>query len=137
MSDTDALIAEARAALKNAHAPYSNFPVGAALRTRSGRVFRGANVENASLGLSVCAERAAVHAAVTAGERDFESLAVATEATEPTPPCGSCRQVLLEFVPDLEILLVGRSGPVERQRLAELMPRPFRSYSPDASSKDR
>lgn len=137
MSDDDSLVAEARAALKNAHAPYSRFQVGAALRTRSGRVFRGVNVENASLGLSVCAERAAVHGAVAAGERDFEAIAVATEAAEPTPPCGSCRQVLLEFVPDMRILLVAREGPIERLTLAELMPRPFLSYFPGATRTDR
>ncbi len=120
----EALLEEARAALAQAHAPYSRFPVGAALEGASGRIFRGVNVENASFGLSVCAERAAVFAAVAAGERAFRALAVATQAAEPTPPCGACRQILREFVPDLPILLAGREA-LRETSLASLLPDPF------------
>ncbi len=121
----DALVAEARAVLGNAHAPYSRFPVGAALLGESGRVYHGVNVENASLGLSVCAERTAVFAAVTAGERRFAAIAVVTDTARPTPPCGACRQILREFVADLPIYLAGRSGAVESRTLAELLPHAF------------
>lgn len=120
----DQLVAEAHAALANAHAPYSQFPVGAALEGESGRVYRAVNVENASFGLSVCAERAAVFAAVAGGERRFRALAVATDTDEPTPPCGACRQVLREFVPDLPIVLAGRRGTRETS-LAKLLPDAF------------
>jgi len=126
--DVRALIDEARAAAAQSHAPYSNFPVGAALLAKSGKVFRGVNVENASLGLSICAERNAVFAAVAAGERAFEAIAISTNAATPTPPCGACRQVLLEFAEDLPIHLAGKSGVIESTTLLELVPRPFRSY---------
>lgn len=122
-------MAEARQVLAHAHAPYSRFPVGAVLRARSGRTYRGVNVENASLGLSVCAERAAVFAAVAAGERVFDTLAVATDSPGPTPPCGACRQVLLEFSPEVTVLYGGRDGRIERHKLAELVPYAFRSYA--------
>lgn len=133
--DDAALVAEARAALPGAHAPYSRFPVGAALRARSGKVYRGVNIENASLGLSICAERAAIFTAVTAGERAFDAIAVVTRAAEPTPPCGACRQVLLEFGEDsLPILLSTAAAPllVERHTLGELVPRAFRQFEPGA-----
>jgi cytidine deaminase len=121
----EALVAEARGALAQAHAPYSNFPVGAALLGESGRVYRGTNVENASLGLSVCAERAAVFAAVVAGERRFRALAVVTDTDRPTPPCGACRQVLREFAAELPIHLAGRGNAIETRRLSELLPFAF------------
>jgi len=126
--DSKALVAEARAAMAHSHAPYSNFPVGAALLAKSGKVYRGVNVENASLGLSICAERNAVFAAAAAGERAFEAIAIATGAALPTPPCGACRQVLLEFAEDLPIHLAGKGGAIESTTLLELVPRPFRSY---------
>lgn len=126
--DTDALVAEARTALLNSYAPYSEFRVGAALLTRSGKVFKGVNVENASLGLSICAERVAIFTAVAAGEREFEAIAIATLAESPTPPCGACRQVMLEFADDLAIHLVVANAPVEDHTLSELAPRPFKTY---------
>ncbi len=126
--ETDALITEARAALLNSYAPYSEFRVGAALRTRSGKVYRGVNVENASLGLSICAERVAIFTAVAAGEKEFDAIAIVTRADSPTPPCGACRQVMLEFADELEIHLVVAGAPVETHTLTELVPRPFKSY---------
>jgi cytidine deaminase len=122
--DPATLVEEARAALANAHAPYSKFPVGAALLGESGRVYRGSNVENASYGLSVCAERAAVFAAVAAGEHRFQALAVATDTDEPTPPCGACRQILREFVEDISVYLAGRKK-VRETTLTKLLPDPF------------
>ncbi len=133
--DAPALVAEALAALPAAHAPYSRFPVGAALRAGSGRVYRGVNVENASLGLSMCAERGALFAAVAAGERRFDAVAIVTRAAEPTPPCGACRQVLLEFGDDdLSVLLAtaGRPAAIERTTLGALTPRAFRRFEPGA-----
>ena len=126
--DVTRLVAEARAALEHAYAPYSNFPVGAALLARSGKVYRGVNVENASLGLSICAERGALFSAIAAGERGFEAIAVATQSETPTPPCGACRQVLLEFAEDLDIHLVGKPAGVESRTLSVLLPRPFRTF---------
>ena len=126
--DPNALVGEAKAALANSHAPYSEFRVGAALHTRSGKVFRGVNVENASLGLSICAERVAIFNAVAAGEKDFDAIAIATLAETPTPPCGACRQVMLEFADELDIHLVVAGHPIESHTLTELAPRPFKSY---------
>jgi cytidine deaminase len=126
---------EALAAMARAHAPYSRFPVGAALRGRSGRSYLGVNVENASLGLSVCAERIAVFTAIAAGERTFDAIAIATSEAAPTPPCGACRQVLLEFCDDdLTILHVNSGAPdvIARHTLGELMPFPFRQFTPGA-----
>jgi len=130
----EALVAEARRVLANAHAPYSRFPVGAALLAESGRVYLAVNVENASYGLSVCAERSAVFAAVAAGDKRFQALAVVTDTAEATPPCGACRQVLREFVADVPIHLAGRTGPVVTRRLSELLPYAF---SPPAEGRDR
>jgi cytidine deaminase len=103
------LIAASCEIRKNAHAPYSKFHVGAALLTKSGKVFTGCNVENASYGLTICAERSAVVSAVTAGEKDWVAIAVATPGGH--SPCGACRQVLVEFAPDLPVLLVDSDRP--------------------------
>lgn len=120
----------ALAALERAHAPYSGFQVGAALLDAQGGIHTGCNVENASLGLSSCAERNAVFRAVAEGRRDFRALVIATTAEELTPPCGACRQVLVEFAPDLEILLVNTNGQRERHALGELLPRAFLDFRP-------
>ena len=134
--DDAALLDQARGVLPNAHAPYSRFPVGAALRGRSGRVYPGVNVENASLGLSLCAERTAIFSAIAAGEQTFDAIAIVTRAHDgPTPPCGACRQVMLEFCGDeFRILLsaMDTPGEIEVHVLGELVPRPFRQYEPEA-----
>ena len=112
-------------ALDNAYAPYSGFRVGAALLGDGDRVFAGCNVESAAYPSGICAERGAVAAAVAAGARTFRALVVATEADEPTPPCGMCRQVLVEFAPTLEVVSVTRSGREARWSMRDLLPRPF------------
>jgi cytidine deaminase len=127
MSAFDTLIAAARAARENAYAPYSNFRVGAALRASSGRIFGGCNVENASYGLTVCAERVAIFKAVSEGERGFDAIAVVTDAEKLTPPCGACRQLIWEFCGDVPVVLANLQGAVEVHQMRELFPRPFDS----------
>ena len=115
----------AASAMERAYAPYSNFRVGAALLASDGSVVEGCNVENASFPAGSCAERVAVGAAITRGVRDFVALAVVTEATEPTPPCGVCRQVLIEFAPDLPVLCATLGGAEARWSVSELLPHAF------------
>jgi cytidine deaminase len=128
-----ALIAAAREARARAYAPYSKFQVGTALRTKSGKVFTGCNIENASYGLTNCAERVAVQTAVAAGEREFELLVIATP--DGSPPCGACRQVLAEFAPELPMLLVADDpANVVEANLRELFPGRFTLTSPTSPS---
>jgi cytidine deaminase len=121
----DTVAAAARAAQANAYAPYSNYRVGAALVADDGRVFTGANVENASYGLTNCAERVALGAAATAGARRFTRIVVVTDSPTPAAPCGACRQALAEFGDDVVVESIGRQG-MRRWRLAELLPHGFR-----------
>ena len=118
---TDAAL-KARA---NAHAPFSNFKVGAALIDNSGRIHTGCNVENATYGLTLCAERVAVFKAISEGARRFQAIAVAADTDVLTPPCGACRQILWEFCGDVELTMVNLHGKTETVRLSALFPRPF------------
>jgi cytidine deaminase len=118
--DLDALVAEAWKARGGAYAPYSNFLVGAALATDAG-VFHGANVENASYGAAICAERVAATGAVVNGGRRIAAVAVTSSSPDPTPPCGICRQVLYEFNPDMIVVSEGASGGRRQWRLSELL----------------
>ena len=121
---TDPLVQAARAAQAKAYAPYSHFRVGAALESDSGDVFVGCNVENASYGLTICAERAAVCAAVSAGARRFRRAVVVTDSDPPAAPCGACRQVLSEFGTELRVEAIGPRGSVA-WTVAELLPAAF------------
>jgi cytidine deaminase len=127
--DWEGLVAAAAAARERAYAPYSRFLVGAALLDDEGRVHPGANVENASYGLAVCAERSAIFAAVSRGVRRFVALAVVTDLTPPATPCGACRQVLREFAPDLRIVTANPAGERRFTDLATLLPD---SFGPEA-----
>ena len=120
-----ALVEAARAARLHAHAPFSRFQVGAALLGTDGRVFIGCNVENATYGLTVCAERVAVFKAVSEGCRSFTRIAVVADTNEPTPPCGACRQILWEFGGDLEVILANLTSGQAVYRLRDLLPYPF------------
>ena len=118
------LIAAASATRSLAYAPYSGFQVGAALVTKAGKIYTGCNVENVSLGLTICAERSAIATAVAEGHKDFVAVAVVTAGKKPAIPCGACRQVLAEFNPSIKILAATIDGKVQEFNLAELLPFP-------------
>jgi len=121
----DPLEAAALAVRANAFAPVSHFQVGAALEDADGRIHTGCNVENATYGLTVCAERVAVFKAISEGVRRFRRIAIAADTDDLTPPCGACRQILWEFCGDIEITLVNPRGKAEKVQLKELFPRAF------------
>ena len=121
----DKLLAAAIAARENAHAPFSNFKVGAAVECADGRIYTGCNIENASYGLTVCAERVAIWKAMSEGARDFRRITVAADTDVPTPPCGACRQILWEFAGDIEVVLTNLAGRTQTHRMSELFPSPF------------
>jgi len=122
---SDPLLAAALAARAHAHAPFSKFRVGAALEDRDGHIHTGCNVENATYGLTVCAERVAVFKAISEGAREFRRVAVAADTDTLTPPCGACRQILWEFCGNVEIVLVNPRGKTESYQLKDLFPKPF------------
>jgi cytidine deaminase len=120
-----AMVELAREARQRAHAPYSGFAVGSALRTRKGEIVTGCNIENASFGLTLCAERVAVFKAVSEGLTEFDAIVVLADSSRHTAPCGPCRQILWEFCGDIWVHMVGRRGRARTLRLRELLPLPF------------
>ena len=120
-----ALVEAARQARERALAPYSHFKVGAALLTRDGRTYAGCNVENASYGLTVCAERVALLKALSEGERDFAMIAVVADTESPTAPCGPCRQLLWEYCGDIPVVMANLTAITGRHQMSELLPFPF------------
>ena len=119
------LIESAKQVRQRASAPYSNFKVGAAVRTKSGKIFTGCNVESASYGLTVCAERVAIWKAVSEGETEFEQIAVVAGTDELTPPCGACRQIIWEFCGDVPVTFANLKDKTETVQMKELLPRAF------------
>lgn len=132
----EALCETAREMLKMAYIPYSRFPVGAALECADGTVYTGCNIENAAYGPSVCAERVAVFKAVSEGRRRFVRLAVAADTRDFCAPCGVCRQVLQEFAPELEVILVNREGKTLELTLPDLLPYSFGSSTLASQGED-
>ena len=131
------LVDKACEARLNSHSPYSNFRVGAALLSTDGQVFLGTNVENASFGLSNCAERTAIFTAVTAGVKNFQAIAVCADGVKPTAPCGACRQVLVEFGLDMVVLIAGEdggNGPVRQTTVRQLVPDAFTDFRNDGNN---
>lgn len=126
MSAYESLLHAARAARKHAYAPYSRYAVGAAVLGDNGKLYAGANVENASYGLSICAERNAIAAAVADGVRALQEVVVVTESSPPAAPCGMCRQVIAEFARSVPIILVNEQGERHDTNIEELLPRAFR-----------
>lgn len=122
--DNNELISEAIKVRPHSHSPYSKFAVGAALLTKSGRVFTGCNVENISFRLTMCAEQGAVAAAIAQGERDFTAIAVVADSKKPIVPCGGCRQLLAEFNPEIKVIMSTLDGAQEIVLLSQLLPRP-------------
>ncbi|MGQ9629804.1 MAG: cytidine deaminase [bacterium] len=119
------LIGLAKEAREKAYAPYSDFKVGAALLSKSGRIYTGCNVENSSYGLTICAERVAMAKAVSEGEREFEAMAVVTDLEEPASPCGACRQFICEFSPQMRVILANLGGGVREFLAHQLLPNAF------------
>jgi cytidine deaminase len=119
------LIEAARLARDKAVAPYSRFKVGAAVLTKSGRIVTGCNIENASYGLTICAERVAIFKAVSEGETTFTKIAVVTDTDELTPPCGACRQIIWEFCGDVPVIMSNLKKQTDREQMSQILPRAF------------
>ncbi len=134
--DLQLLIEEARQARLHSVAPFSNFRVGAAVKTDSGKVYTGCNIESASYGLTVCAERVAIWKALSEGERKFTALAVVADTETLTPPCGTCRQIIWEFAKEAEIVFANLHGESETFSMADLLPRAFDARFLKESSTD-
>ncbi|MHC4182515.1 MAG: cytidine deaminase [Planctomycetota bacterium] len=123
--DINELINKAKNARDHSYSPYSRFKVGAALKTKNGMVFTGCNIENSSYGLSICAERDAIFKAMSAGERDLDTIAVVTDSDKLTTPCGACRQVMWEFSKDMTIVVANLKGKKKEFKITELLAHPF------------
>ena len=119
------LVEAARNARERARAAYSGFKVGAAIETPDGRVFTGCNIENASYGLTLCAERVAIFKALSEGAERFSRIVILADTPDPTPPCGACRQILWEYAGDIEVILANLGGETSRHRMNDLLPLPF------------
>jgi cytidine deaminase len=119
------LAARARAAMKHSYSPYSHFRVGAALLTSKGKVYTGCNIENSSYGLTMCAERTALFKAISEGEKRFTALAITSDDDTFTPPCGACRQVIMDLAGNIDIVLSRKDGTLQVLRTADLLPLPF------------
>ncbi len=123
--DINELINKAKNAREHSYSPYSRFKVGAALKTKNGMVFTGCNIENSSYSLSICAEREAIFKAISAGERDLDTIAVVTDSDKLTTPCGACRQVMWEFSKDMTIVVANLKGEKKEFKIKELLAHPF------------
>lgn len=121
----DALIEEAKKAREKAYTPYSHFNVGAAVRTKSGEIFHGCNIENSSYGATVCAERVALYNAYVHEQREIEAIAIVADTNVPCPPCGICRQVIIELGGDIEVILTNLQGDIRVFKASELLPEAF------------
>jgi len=129
MKNIEKLIKSAKQAVKYAYAPYSKFKVGTAILTDKGKIFSGTNIENASYGLTICAERVAIFKAVSEGEKKFKALAIYTNTNDFTYPCGACLQVMAEFSPDLYVILMNGKGELKQFSLSSLLPYSFNKKS--------
>ncbi len=123
--DINELINKAKNAREHSYSPYSRFKVGAALKTKNGMVFTGCNIENSSYSLSICAEREAIFKAISAGERDLDTIAVVTDSDKLTTPCGACRQVMWEFSKDMTVVVANLKGEKKEFKIKELLAHPF------------
>jgi cytidine deaminase len=125
--ENNELIKIARLAKSQACAPYSHFKVGAALLTLSGKVYSGCNIESSSYGLTTCAERVALYKALSEGERQFVKIAITSDSSQICPPCGACRQVLMDYAPEIEVILFNDGGDIQKILLRDLLPNAFTS----------
>lgn len=123
--DRESLIKHAIEATRKAHAPYSHFPVGAAILTKSGKIYTGCNIESSSYSLTICAERVALFKAVSEGEKQFKAIAISTANGQFCPPCGACRQVLWDLAGDIDVILAASENDYKIMKLSELLPEAF------------